>query len=298
MKQWTYLFVVLTLAFMVSVNAFGKGRHSRSQKHVTTHHVTSVKKKRAEPAISSNTFTKKFQIEPIEDPFSQKIDELISSWYVKSAFDMDTTRLSKAEIKSLNVPDSVIVRRLQSIPSPVPLSFNPVVKKNIMYYLQHIRWKTEVMIGLSKFYFPIIEEIFDRYELPQELKYLTIIESALNPRAVSPVGACGMWQLMYGTGKQNGLEINSYVDERRDIVKSTEAAAKYLKRLHDIFNDWHLVIAAYNCGPGNIQKAIARNGGSQDYWKIYYSLPQATRDYVPAYIAAAYVFHYYQSHQL
>lgn len=302
MRKWTYLFVALTITLSVSVDAFGKVHHQHGTKdRVTKKHVTHSYRNRSTvtPPLGVAAPSNKFQYDQnVEDPFNQKIDDLISSWYVKSAFDNDAAHLTKEEIKTLDLPDSVIIRRLQSIPSPVPLSFNPMVKRNIMYYIQRIRSRTEVMLGLSKFYFPIIEEVLDRYELPQELKYLTIIESAINPRAVSPVGACGLWQLMYGTGVQNGLEINSYVDERRDVLRSTEAAAQYLKKLYGIFNDWHLVIAAYNCGPGAVQRAIARNGGDQDYWKIYYSLPQATRDYVPAYIAATYVFHFYQNHHM
>ena len=144
----------------------------------------------------------------------------------------------------------------------------------------------------------MIEEIFDRYQLPLELKYMAVIESALNPRAISRAGAAGMWQFMFRTGKLYDLEVNSYIDERYDPVKSTEAAARYLRDLYNIYHDWHLVIAAYNCGPGNINRAIARTGGKQDYWEIYYRLPKETRGYVPGFIAAAYTVNYYKDHGL
>lgn len=154
------------------------------------------------------------------------------------------------------------------------------------------------MIGLSEYYFPMFEEILDKHDLPLELKYLSIIESALNPMAMSRVGAMGLWQFMYGTGKFMGLEITSFVDERRDPVKSSEAAAKYLKYLYDVYNDWHLAIAAYNCGPGNVNKAIRRSGGKTNYWELYYLLPRETRGYVPLFIAATYMMNYYEDHNL
>ncbi|NCB09526.1 MAG: LysM peptidoglycan-binding domain-containing protein, partial [Bacteroidia bacterium] len=160
------------------------------------------------------------------------------------------------------------------------------------------RGQVEIMLGLSSYYFPIFEETLDKYDLPLELKYLPIIESALNPKAISRMGANGLWQFMFGTGKNMKLEINSFVDERRDPLKSTDAAARYLKQLYDMYGDWHLVIAAYNCGPGNVNRAIKRSGDKTNYWEIYYRLPRETRGYVPAYIAAAYVMNYYSEHNL
>jgi len=144
----------------------------------------------------------------------------------------------------------------------------------------------------------MIEDIFDSYGLPVELKYMAVIESALNPNAVSRVGATGLWQFMYSTGRMCGLNINSVVDERRDPVKATHAAAKYLKDLYGIYNDWILVIAAYNCGPGNVNKAIRRSGNRKDYWEIYYRLPRETRGYIPAYVAATYAMNYYREHNI
>ena len=155
-----------------------------------------------------------------------------------------------------------------------------------------------VMLGLANYYFPLFEEALAKYGLPMELKYLPIIESALNPGANSSASAVGLWQFMYPTGKMYKLEISTFVDERRDPLKATDAAVRYLRDLYNIYNDWHLVIAAYNCGPGNVNKAIKRSGNARDYWKIYYNLPKETRGYVPAFIAANYVMNFYQNHNI
>ncbi len=155
------------------------------------------------------------------------------------------------------------------------------------------------VLGLTDYYFPMIEDIFDSYGLPAELKYMAVIESALNPNAVNRrSGATGLWQFMYSTGRMYGLTINSVVDERRDPIKSTHAAARYIKDLYRIYNDWILVIAAYNCGPGNVNKAIRRSGNKKDYWEIFYRLPRETRGYIPQYVAAAYAVNYYADHQI
>jgi membrane-bound lytic murein transglycosylase D len=165
-------------------------------------------------------------------------------------------------------------------------------------YADRKRSQVAYMLALGDYYFPMFEQMLDKYGLPLELKYLPVIESALNPVAVSRVGATGLWQFMLKTGKGYGLEINSLVDERRDPIKSSEAAARYLKDLYTIYQDWNLVIAAYNCGPGNVNKAIARSGGKRDYWEIYFHLPRETRGYVPAFIAANYIMNYYADHNI
>lgn len=233
--------------------------------------------------------------------FMDNLDSLLQMWYVKQALFKDTS-LVMQEYESDSIvpdfPDSIYIERLSKIPVIVDLSFNRIVRNYINVYTRKKRDRMEIMLGLRNYYFPMIEEIFDREGLPVELKYMAVIESALNPRAVSRAGAVGLWQFMYGTGKVYGLTINSLVDERRDPVRSTYAAARYLKDLYNIYHDWILVIAAYNCGPGNVNKAIRRSGGVRDYWKIYYRLPRETRGYVPAFVAATYTMNYYQEHGL
>ncbi len=194
--------------------------------------------------------------------------------------------------------DTVYRDRLYCLPSEMELSFNRVVRSYIEMYAVRRREQVAYMLTLGDYYFPLFEEMLDRYDIPLELRYLPVIESALNPVAVSRMGATGLWQFMLKTGQGYGLEINSLVDERRDPYKSTEAAVRYLKDLYSIYGDWNLVIAAYNCGPGNVNKAIARSGGKQDYWEIYYYLPRETRGYVPAFIAANYIMKYYAEHHI
>ncbi len=195
-------------------------------------------------------------------------------------------------------PDSVYINRLYSLPTEMELAYNPIVRSYIDMYTGRMRGSVEYFLGKSNYYFPIFEQALDKYGLPLELKYLPIIESALNPTIASRVGATGLWQFMIGTGKMYNLEVNTLVDERRDPLKSTDAAARYLRDLHNIYGDWNLVIAAYNCGPGNVNKAIKRSGGQTDYWAIYPYLPRETRGYVPAFIAAAYVMNYYSQHNI
>ena len=236
--------------------------------------------------------------ENLNDLFGEQLDSLFNSWYIQNSFDVSFFKNETEGSDLAALPDSVYIQRLQDIDSFVDLSFNQTVKNFIELYTQRRRQLTEMMLGLSSYYFPMIEEQLDKYNLPMELEYLPIIESALNPTARSRANAVGLWQFMYGTGKMYKLDINTFVDERRDPEKSSEAAAKYLNDLYQIYKNWHLVIAAYNCGPGNVNKAIRRAGGARDYWSIYYYLPRETRGYVPAFIAAAYVMNYYQQHNL
>ena len=214
------------------------------------------------------------------------------------------------EMKNENptYPKEVYIERLSRIPSVMELAYNDIVQRFIDRYSGRLRYSVSYMLGAANFYIPIFEEALETYQLPLELKYLPIIESALNPKAVSRAGATGLWQFMLGTGKQYGLEVNSLVDERRDPVKSSYAAARYLRDLYKIFGDWNLVIAAYNCGPENINKAIHRANASKtgqtnetpnkDYWYIYPYLPAETRGYVPAFIAANYIMTYYCEHNI
>lgn len=251
--------------------------------------------------IEEDTLSLESQIlldEDLNDIFTEKMDSLVHTWYIENAFTLDSVELTFINNYPKNLPDSVYIQRLQETEQVIDLSYNNVVKNFIKLYTEKKRDLSEVIIGLSYYYFPIFEETLDKYDMPLELKYLAIIESALNPTARSRVGANGLWQFMYGTAKNMKLEITSFVDERRDPVKSTDAAARYLKRLYDTYGDWHLAIAAYNCGPGNVNRAIRRSGGKRNYWDIYYRLPRETRGYVPAFIAATYFMNYYGEHNL
>jgi membrane-bound lytic murein transglycosylase D len=187
------------------------------------------------------------------------------------------------------------IDRLSRMPTVMEMPYNDVVRSCIDLYMVRLRRQVSFMLGASNFYMPIFEEALDAYQLPLELKYLPIIESALNPNAYSHAGACGLWQFILSTAKMYNLEVNSLVDERRDPVKSSYAAAHFLSDLYKIFGDWNLVIAAYNCGPENVNRAIRRSG-ERDYWKIYPYLPKETRGYVPAFIAANYAMNYYCEH--
>ncbi len=227
----------------------------------------------------------------------RQLDSLTHIWFLeRMSYDKDT--LQKRLEPVVEFPDSVYRERLHNIHSVVNLPYNNIVRNYIHVYIRKKRDNFEIMLGMREYFFPMIEDIFDTYGLPAELKYMAVIESALNPNAVSRVGATGLWQFMYSTGRAYGLTINSVVDERRDPVKSTHAAARYLKDLYGIYNDWGLVIAAYNCGPGNVNKAIRRSGNRKDYWEIYYRLPRETRGYLPGYIAATYSMNYYKEYNI
>lgn len=204
------------------------------------------------------------------------------------------------EMKNENptFPKEVYIERLQRIPAVMEMTYNDIVQRFIDRYSGRLRYSVSYMLGALNFYLPIFEEALEAYQVPLELKYLPVIESALNPKAVSRAGAAGLWQFMPATGKQYGLEINSLVDERRDPIKSSYAAARLLRDFYRIFGDWNLAIAAYNCGPENIKKAIHRAGGEKDYWQLYPYLPAETRGYVPAFIAANYIMTYYCEHNI
>jgi len=196
------------------------------------------------------------------------------------------------------ISDSVYIQRLSQLQNTIGLPFNETVRRCIELYVDRRREVVENMLGLESYYFPMIEEKLSKYGLPSELKYLTVVESALNPVALSKAGASGLWQFIFSTGRLYGLQMNNLFDERRDPVKSTDAACRYLKNLYDTFGDWNLAIAAYNCGEGNVNKAIRRARGDTDYWAIYPYLPKETRTYLPLFIAANYVMNYYAEHQL
>ena len=238
----------------------------------------------------------KQEVIDLPEGMTSEFDSLMYLYNSKTYLKADT---------SCNLPDinpvydkEVYKERLSRIPSVIEMPYNEVVQKFNDKYSGQLRRSDRLMLGAQNFYMPIFEQALETYGLPLELKYLPIIESALNPRAVSRVGATGLWQFMVETAKNYGLEINSLVDDRRDPVKSSYAAARYLGDLYKIFGDWNLVIAAYNCGPTNISKAIHRAGGEKDYWRIYPYLPRETRGYVPAFIAANYIMNYYCDHNI
>ena len=238
----------------------------------------------------------KKEIIDLPEAMTNEYDSLLSVYNNRTYLNINT---------DCNMPDvnpvyskEVYKERLARIPSVIELPYNDVVQKFIDRYSGRLRRSVSIMLGAQNFYMPTFEEALESYGLPLELKYLPVIESALNPKAVSHVGATGLWQFMLTTGKQYGLEINSLVDERRDPVRASYAAAHYLRDLYKIFGDWNLVIAAYNCGPENINKAIHRSNGATDYWQIYPYLPKETRGYVPAFIAANYIMNYYCDHNI
>ena len=224
------------------------------------------------------------------------LDSLMSLYMSKTYLSMPGDCQMKDENPTYT-PEEYI-ERLRRMPTVMEMGYNDIVQRFIDRYMGRLRHSVSFMLGAANFYVPIFEEALEAYQVPLELKYLPVIESALNPKAVSRVGATGLWQFMLGTGKQYGLEVNSLVDERRDPVRASYAAARYLRDLYRIFGDWNLVIAAYNCGPGNINKAIHRSGGLKDYWQLYPYLPAETRGYVPAFIAANYAMTYYCEHNI
>ncbi|GHV27493.1 lytic transglycosylase [Bacteroidia bacterium] len=231
----------------------------------------------------------------VPESWDNDFDRLVNSWHIQYYIDKNA---HPGYGETVTESDAVYAERLSKLNSIMKLPYNDVVRRCIDQYVGRRRNLVEYMLGVENFYFPMIEQELDKNKLPHELKYLSIVESALNPTAVSRAGATGLWQFMLGTGKSYGLEVNSLVDERRDPMKATQAACAYFKDLYNIYGDWNLVLAAYNCGPGNVNKAIRRAGGSTDYWTIFPYLPRETRLYVPFFIAVNYVMNYYANHQL
>ena len=225
-------------------------------------------------------------------------DSLLTLWYVQKKvsqseedyFDMDSVRFES------NVPDSVYIERIKRMNSFITLPYNDIVKNHIIKYSEKMPQTIGKILGLCEYYMPQFEEIFSLYDMPEELKAMAVIESAMNPLAVSRVGAKGMWQFMYSTAKIYGLHIDSFVDERLDPIKAAHAAAQYLQDAYEIFGDWNLAIASYNCGAGNVNKAIRRSGGKRAFWDIWPYLPRETRGYVPAFVGALYTMNYYKEH--
>lgn len=233
-----------------------------------------------------------------EDYNAEVTDSLLSVWYMQQQisedegenYNMDSVRFES------NVPDTVYIERIKAMNSFIDLPYNEIVKNYIILYSEKMDTRMSKILGLSRYYMPIFEEIFDEHDVPVELKAMAVIESALNPVAVSRAGAKGMWQFMYSTAKMYGLKVDSFVDERLDPVRSAHAAAEYLKDAYNIFGDWNLAIASYNCGAGNVNRAIRRSGGKRAFWDIYQYLPRETRGYVPAFVGALYTMTYYKEH--
>ena len=229
------------------------------------------------------------------ESMSVNLDSLLHDWHSRKYLLYDSLCVGSGA--NPDFPDSVYRERLDNLPTIVPMVYNQPVRAVIDRYATRSRALVSYMLGVMQFYSPVIEQALDFYHVPQELKYLPVIESAMNPIAVSRAGATGMWQFMYPTGKSYGLKLNSLVDERRDPIKATWAAAHHLRDMYDLLGDWTLAIAAYNCGAGNVNKAIHRSGGGRlDFWDIYWNLPRETRGYVPAFIAATYIMNYYAEH--
>lgn len=240
----------------------------------------------------------------VDDPVAARLDDLAAlPWVKHSPLSADTAALNVHGFPASFIPtwpEAAYQDRLAHLDghTPFELTYNAVVRSYIDLYAIRKREMTSRMLGLADLYFPVFEEYLDRYDMPLELKYLAVVESALNPAARSRAGAVGLWQFMLPTGRMYGLEATSYVDERHDVHQSTEAACRYLKHLYGLYGNWELALAAYNCGPGNVNKAIRRSGGEKNYWSIYDHLPRETRGYVPAFIAVNYVFAHASDHNL
>ena len=234
-------------------------------------------------------------IDSIDTILHLPFDSVLHDYFLEKAFTIDCERTDSGAVY---YSDSVYMARLQSMPHVMEMTYNRVVKACIERYARCPK-DVGYMLGIGNaYYFPMFEEALNRYDVPLELKYLPVIESALNAKAKSPVGAMGLWQFMVGTGKIYGLEVNSMVDERRDPRKASDAAARFLADLYKLYGDWHLVIAAYNCGPGNVAKAIRIANGKRNFWEIYPYLPRETRSYVPLFIAANYIMNFYEEHNM
>lgn len=210
----------------------------------------------------------------------------------------DITEVNLDEAVSYDLSTSLLKERLKALDAKTPfnIEYNEALENVIKSFLKNRKKSFERLMAISEYYFPMFEEALSKYDVPLEIKYLAIIESALNPRAKSRVGATGLWQFMYPTGKQFKLDVNSYVDERSDPLKATEAACQYLSSLYNVFGDWDLVLASYNAGPGNVSKAIRRSGGYQNYWNIRKNLPRETQGYLPAFLATMYIYEYHKEH--
>lgn len=245
-------------------------------------------------SVEASTITNSNIIAP--ESFETDVHKMMQNWYLQNYAQLDKDADKKSTV---NATEQEYIDRLQKMNTVIEMPYNPIVRSFINMYVDRKKGLVEAMLGMSLYYMPIFEQALDKYGLPMELKYLPVIESALNPNAVSKAGATGLWQFMLPTATGLGLEVNSVVDQRRDPYMASEAAAKFLKQLYNTYGDWSLAIAAYNCGPGNVNKALRRaGGGKKDFWEIYRFLPAETRDYIPAFIAANYVMTNFDKHNI
>jgi membrane-bound lytic murein transglycosylase D len=254
------------------------------------------------PLRASNPFVHDTTTHADIDPVIVSLDSMSYQLFTRDKFFGNTEELSESIALTRDqlptyTPEEM-KRRMKMIPSMISMDYNADVEAFIDFFVYRRRDLMTKLLASSQIYFPLFEEVLDKNNMPDELKYLPLIESALNPQAVSSAGATGLWQLMYGTGKMMGLDGNSYYDERRDPVKSTAAGVKYLKQLYDMYGDWQLALAAYNSGPGYVNKAIARAGGVKNFWAIKNLLPAETRSYVPTFLAMVYAIHYHNDYKL
>ncbi len=249
---------------------------------------------------TTDTISSKSSEKIFEESLSQDMDRMLNLWYLKRENSTSEGILCQLQDDTTTsmLSNEILSSRMAKIITPVPIAYNDQVRRWIELYCEKRKRSSAAMLGLAQYYYPWMKEIFDKYNIPEELIYLTIVESALNPVAVSHAGATGIWQFMYNTGKVYDLQVNTFIDDRRDPYKATEAAAQHLLDLYNIFHDWGLAISAYNCGAGNVRKAIARSGitGKPDFWKIINYLPKETRNYFPAYIGALYLMTYHSLH--
>lgn len=255
------------------------------------------------PDINSPEYQAMLNVTDSAMVFPESVEEETDSstfqynWTERFFIHVDSACVSDAQVP--DVPDSIYIMRLRALPTKIDMPFNQPVRQCLDLYVHKRREFVERMVGVGyNYYFPIFEDALQRYGLPSELKYLACIESGLRINAYSRARAAGLWQFIPSSGMLQGLEINSFIDERYDIYKSTDAACRFLQTLYNMFGDWHLAIAAYNCGPGNIRKAIVRSGGKRTFWEIYNFLPRETRSYVPLFIAATYIMNYHCEHNL
>lgn len=269
-----------------------KGQAKDSLIDGKSHTVKSIK------AAVDSTSIKTLEDNALAAKFDEKWFEELYNTTLFDTIYKSVTELTFKNVDYPELPTDTLKARLKELDARTPFNveYNPALESVIKSYLKHRRRSIQKLITLSAFYFPMFERELDNHNIPLEIKYLAIVESALKPRAKSRVGATGLWQFMFSTGKMYGLDVSSYVDERSDPIKSTEAAAKYLSKLYKIFGDWDLALAAYNSGPGNVSKAIRRSGGYQNYWNIRHNLPRETAGYLPAFLANMYIFEFAKEH--